>query len=177
AAEHEQNPAHQREAYELVAHGPDERRGEYTDQGESDVIRIDAKDEHQPVKLAVLLPVVFGREPHGWAFVKKREHRQKRNSRGTKFEDFRARTKAARTPQAFRLEREEAEAIERDAHQMAKEQRDHEGSGGRIAPRPGTVAQRDPGGERPQDEANPEEIIRDADQKNVVVNERRSDQR
>ena len=80
-------------------------------------------------------------------------------------------------PQPQQLERQQADAVNAERREMAEEQTTTQAVDSANAERPGALAQRDPAGQRPQRDADAEDVIHQADEKDVIVEQRKGEQR
>ena len=75
------------------------------------------------------------------------------------------------------LEREHADAVNAERREMAEEQRQNASRRKRETRRPGALAQGDPAGQRPQRDADAENVVHQSDEKDVIVEQRNGEQR
>ena len=142
------------------------------DQREGGDVGVVGEDVHQPVDLAALIPIGRADEIHGRAGVEQWRRGEERQAAGDKIDDAARPRLAAPLPQPQQLERQHADAVDAERRQVAEEQQHDARGRQRKAHRPGALAQRDPAGQRPQRDADAEDVVHQADEKNVIVEQR-----
>ena len=176
-ADDEQHPEQRMDAQQPVPHRPHRAGHDQRDQRQRDDVGIALDDVDQPVDLAEPLPVILVGEAERRAREQQRDRRQERNAGGAEVDEPHRQRLAAAQPKPMRFDRQQADAVDAERRQVAEEQREREHRRHAEAQRPVPLAQGDPAGHRPQRQADAENVVGQADQEDVIVQERRRDQR
>ena len=177
-ADHEQREDQRMKAQHAVADRPHDAGDHDRHEREGGDVGIIADDIHQPVDLAALLPVGGADKLHGRAGIEQRRRGEERQAAGDEIDDAApARVRSRRSHSRADLEREHADAVNAERREMAEEQREDASRRQREARGPGALAQRDPAGQRPQRDADAENVVHQSDQEDVIVEQRNGEQR
>ena len=151
------------------------RGGDDADDRERDEVGVELDDVDDAVDLAARLP------PDGAGEVERRAGEQQGRGRHEgeprRSEVKQRRRPDAPVPQAQQLVGQQADAVDAERRQVAEEQSDREDRRYREPQRPRPLPQPDPHRHRPQRQADPEHVVHQADQEDVVVQQRQRDER
>ena len=140
-------------------------------------IRIGLDHVKQAVELARRFPIPFGSVTPRRARQKKAGERKKGQTGAAELQQALRPGIVGHREGVIQLECEQADPVHADREQVTQVKRDGEQGGHRIACRPGPLTQGDPGGRAPQGKTDAEEVVQDADQEDVVVQQGKREQR